>query len=187
MKKLSLLVLVVMMALVPSMTKAQSAIDGLYEKYAGKAGFTSINISPEMFNMMSGFTMNDSSQDAQAAMNAIKQIKSLKMLVYKPVDSTKVEGFYAIIKKNVPTSGFKDLMTIDSHGSNLKFLAHQDANGKIRELLMIVRGNHEAMVMSLTGLIDMKTIGEISKSMNIQGMGDLQKLDKKMNGHHEDK
>lgn len=179
MKKLGVLLVVVLMALMPSVTKAQSAIDGLYEKYAGKDGFTSVNISPEMFNMMSGFSMNDSSKEAIAAQDAIKQIKSMKMLMYKPKDSTKVLGFYHIIQKMVPTNGFKDLMTINSHGSNLKFLARQDPNGKIRELLMIVRGDHETMIMSLTGSIDMKSIAEISKSMNIQGMGDLKKLGEK--------
>jgi hypothetical protein len=176
MKKLGVLLVVVLMAIMPSVTKAQSAIDNLYEKYAGKDGFTSINVSPEMFNMMSGFSMNDSSQKAIAAQNAIKQIKSLKMLVYEPKDSTKALDFYRVIQRMVPTTGFKDLMSINSEGSNLKFLARQDPNGKIRELLMIVKGNHETMIMSLTGLIDMKTIAEISKSMHIQGMSDLKKL-----------
>ena len=179
MKKLGVLLVVVLMAMMPSVTKAQSAIDGLYEKYAGKDGFTSINISPEMFNMMSGFNMNDSSKEAIAAQDAIKQIKSLKMLMYKPQDSTKVLSFYHVIQKMVPTNGFKDLMTINSHGSNLKFLARQDPNGKIRELLMIVRGDRETMIMSMTGEIDMKSIAEISKSMNIHGMGDLKKLGEK--------
>lgn len=183
MKKLSVLLVIILMALMPSVSKAQSAIDGLYEKYAGKTNFTSINISPEMFNMMSGFSMNDSSQKAVAAQNAIKQIKSLKMLVYEPKDSIKALNFYHVIKRMVPTNGFKDLMTVDSHGSNLKFLARQDKNGKIHELLMIVRGSDETMIMSLTGLIDMKTISEISKSMNIQGMSDLKKLGEK----HENK
>lgn len=179
MKKLSVLFVVMLMALMPSAIKAQSAMDGLYEKYAGRDGFTSINVSPEMFNLMSGFSMNDSSQKAMAAMNAIKQIKSLKMLVYEPKDSIKALNFYHVIQRMVPTNGFKDLMTINSHGSNLKFLARQDANGKIHELLMIVRGSHETMIMSLTGLIDMKTIAEISQSMNIHGMNDLKKLSEK--------
>ncbi len=179
MKKLSVTLVVILMALMPSVTKAQSAIDGLYEKYAGKDGFTSINVSPELFNMMSGFNMHDSSRKAIAAQNAIKQIKSLKMLVYEPKDSIKALNFYHVIQRMVPTTGFKDLMSIKSDGSNLKFLARQDKNGKIKELLMIVNGSHETMIMSITGLIDMKTISEISKSMNIHGMSDLQKLNKK--------
>lgn len=183
MKKLSVTLVVILMALMPSVTKAQSAIDGLYEKYAGKDGFTSINVSPEMFQMLSGLSMNDSSKDAVQAMSAIKQIKSLKMLVYKPQDSTKAPEFYHVIQKMVPTTGFKDLMTINSHGNNLKFLARQNQDGKIKELLMIVSGSHETMIMSMTGLIDMKTISEISKSVNIQGMNNLQKLNEK----HENK
>ena len=41
---------------------------------------------------------------------------------------------------------------------------------------MIVSGSDETMIMSLTGLIDMQTISEISKSINVQGMSNLQKL-----------
>lgn len=183
MKKLSVTLVVILMAMMPMVTKAQSAIDRLYEKYAGKDGFTSINVSPEMFKMMAGFSMNDSSKEAIAAQDAIKQIKSLKMLVYEPKDSIKALNFYHVIQRMVPMNGFKDLMTINSHGNNLKFLARQDPNGKIRELLMIVRGDHETMIMSMTGKIDMKSIAEISKSMNIHGMGDLKKLGEK----HENK
>lgn len=179
MRKLIITLVVAFMALTPSPTNAQSVIDGLYSKYAGKPGFTSINISPEMFQMLSGFNMNDSSKDAVQSQDVIRQLKGLKMLVYEPKDSTKVPAFYREIKKMVPTVGFKDLMTIDSHNGKLNFLAHLSRNGKIKELLMIDKGPHEAMIMSLTGLIDMKTISEISKSVNIHGMNDLQKLNKR--------
>jgi len=179
MNKLKFTLIVLALALAPVFANAQTAIDGLYSKYAGKANFTSINISPEMFQMLAGLNMKDSSGEAKQAQDAIKQIKGLKMLVYEPKDSLKALDFYRIIKKSIPIDGYKELMTVDGHDGKVKFLANQDRNGKIKELLMIVSGSKETMIMSLTGLIDMKTISEISKSVNIQGMSDLQKLNEK--------
>ncbi len=178
MKKLSITLFVLVMAVMPLLTNAQTAIDGLYQKYAGKDGFTSINISPQMFQMLSGFNMKDSSKEALQAQNAIKQLKGLKMLVYEPKDSSKALDFYNEIRRTIPMKAYSELMTVDGQDGKVKFLASQDKNGKIKELLMIVSGSDETMIMSLTGLIDMQTISEISKSINVQGMSNLQKLNK---------
>ncbi len=176
MKKFSIIIIMFVMALLPQMTSAQTAIDHLYSKYAGKAGFTSINISPAMFQLLSGINSSDSSPQAQKALDAMKQLKSLKMLVYEPVDSTKVPAFYQEIKRVVPMSKYTELMSVDGADGKIKFLASETKNGKIKELLMIVDGPHSTMIMSLVGLIDMQTIGQISKSLNMKGMSDLQKL-----------
>jgi hypothetical protein len=176
MKKFSFIILLFALALLPQMTSAQTAIDHLYEKYAGKPGFTTINISPQMFQLFAGINASDSSPDAQKALHAMKQLKALKMLVYEPKDHAKVQAFYNEIKRTVPMSRYSELMSVDGEDGKVKFLASQDKNGKIKELLMLVYGGDETMIMSLTGLIDMKTIAEISQSMNMKGMSDLQKL-----------
>lgn len=182
MKKFSIIIIMFVMALLPQMTSAQTAIDHLYEKYAGKPGFTSINISPQMFQLFSGINSSDSSPQAQKALDAMKQLKGLKMLVYEPKDSTKVQAFYNEIKRTIPAKKYMELMSVDNGSDNkINFLASQDKNGKIRELLMIIHGSDETMIMSLTGLIDLKTISEISKSLNVQGMSDLQKLNEGKN------
>ncbi len=176
MKKFSIIIIMFVMALLPQMTTAQSSIDNLYSKYAGKAGFTSINISPAMFQLLSGVNVKDSSEKTQKALDAIKQLKGLKMLIYEPKDSTKVEAFYKVIKRTIPMSKYTELMSVNGEDGKVKFLASGNKDGKIKELLMIVDGPHSTMIMSLTGLIDMQTIAEISKSMNMKGMSDLQKL-----------
>ena len=183
MKRFSFIILLMVAALLPQFTVAQTAIDHLYEKYAGKPGFTSINISPQMFQLFAGVNASDSSPEAQKALNAMKQLKGMKMLIYEPEDSTKVKAFYDEIKRTVPTDKYMELMSVNGEDGKIKFLATQDKNGKIRELLMILHGGNETMIMSLTGLIDMKTIAELTKTMNMKGMSDLQKLSDKNNKH----
>jgi len=44
-------------------------------------------------------------------------------------------------------------------------------------LLMVVGGKTSNVLISITGNIDMKTVSKLSKSMGIQGMGNLDKID----------
>ena len=67
-------------------------------------------------------------------------------------------------------------MTVNDGGSNVRFLTKQDGNGKITEMVMMAKGKEEMVILDMTGLIDLSTISKISKSMNIHGMENLQKM-----------
>ena len=56
------------------------------------------------------------------------------------------------------------------------FLA-QEENGKIVELLLVVGGESDNALISITGVIDLSTIGKISHSMGIEGMEKLEDLE----------
>ncbi len=176
MKKIVIQFLIAVVAILPSTLSAQTVVDNLYNKYSGKEGFTSINISPDMFEMLAGMNMNDSSKDAKKAQDAMKQLKSLKMLVYEPKDSTKTVDFYQEIKNKLPKGMFKHLMTVDSEDGKIRFLAQQGKDGKVKEFLMFVSGHGESVFMSLTGSIDMSTISEIGNAVNIPEMKNLKKM-----------
>jgi hypothetical protein len=158
-------------------TSAQTAIDDLYKRYAGKEGFTSINISPAMFSMLSGLDMEDSSESAREAQDVMEQLSGLKMLVYEPEEGQTNEAFLDEIRELSRTEGYTELMSVDSEDEIVKFLAKTGDDGKIAEMLMIVLDNEEAVVMSMTGHLDMKSISQISKSLEIDGLENLEDLE----------
>ncbi len=176
MKKL-VISLVVIMILMPCAIIAQTAIDHLYDKYAGEKGFTSININPEMFKMLSSMDMNDSSEKAQEAQNVMEQLTGLKMLVYEPEEGETNAEFLNEIKTLTKVKGFEEMMSVNEGDEVVKFLVKKGKDGKMSEMLMIVLEDDEAVVMSMSGNLDMKTISEISKSMNIDGLDKLEKID----------
>lgn len=178
MKKLIIKLVIVLAVILPVMLSAQTAIDGLYERYAGQKGFTSINISPEMFNMLSSIDMDDSSSDVQEAQNVMQQLKGLKMLVFEPEDGH-TSNFVEDVKKLILSKDYAELMSVDSEDSKIKFLVKKASDGKILELLMIVAEDNEALIMSMTGNLDMKTISKISKSLDMDGLDNLEKLEEK--------
>ena len=167
----------VIVFLMPALLQAQTAIDKLYEKYAGKKGFTSINISPEMFKMLASLESGEDAQNTQEE-QMLSQLSGLKMLIYEPGDGPKVD-FISDIKATVPVKEYTEMMSVDSEGETVKFLVKKAPDNKISEMVMLVYGTDETLVMSMTGNLDMATISSISKSLDIEGMEKLDELDKK--------
>jgi len=176
MKNQLIKIIVIIALLLPGTIFAQSDFNELYEKYAGQDGFTSINISPEMFSFLSSIDMNDSSSDSKQAQNVMQQLEGLKMLVYeKPEGNAGIE-FYKEVKNKLPLHEYTELMTVKDSESDIKFLIKKSGKNRISELLMIVISDDEVLVMSMTGDIDMNTISDISNSLDMKGMENLEKI-----------
>ncbi len=69
------------------------------------------------------------------------------------------------------------MMSVNEGDEVVKFLVKKGKDGKMSEMLMIVLEDDEAVVMSMSGNLDMKTISEILKSMNIDGLDKLESID----------
>ena len=177
MKTLKLTLIVTAFLTLSSMTNAQSAFDKFYEKYATQEGYTSVNISKDLFQMFA--SMGDQKDTGIREMKKVmEQLNGLRVLSCKP-DSLKPGKAIAFFNEAVAifnNSAYKELMTVNDGGSNVRFLTKQDGNGKITEMVMMAKGKEEMVILDMTGLIDLSTISKISKSMNIHGMENLQKM-----------
>ncbi len=156
--------------------EAQSEFNTLYEKYAGEDGFTSINISPDMFKFLSSMDMSDSSEDAKETQDIMHQLVGLKMLVYDKPEGSVGSDFYKDINKTISVKNYTELMTVNDKDNDIRFLVKKAGKDKILELLMIVKGEDEVLVMSMVGDIDMNTISGLSNSLNMKGMEHLDKI-----------
>ena len=70
------------------------------------------------------------------------------------------------------------MMTVEDAGENVQFMI-RDEGDIISELLMIIGGNENFMVMTLYGEIDLNSIAKLSRVLNIKGMEAFQALEKK--------
>lgn len=169
-------IIVITLVMIPSSIFAQGDFDKLYEKYAGKDGFTSINISTDMFKFLNSMDMSDSSDEAKKTQNVMAQLEGLKMLVYDKPEGKVGVDFYKEINDNISMKDFVELMTVKDSDSDIKFLVKKSGKNSVSELLMIVKGEDEVLIMSMTGDIDMNTISDISNSLNMKGMDKLDKI-----------
>jgi hypothetical protein len=182
MKTLKLTLVVSAIFALSSLANAQIPFDKFYEKYCTQDGYTSVNISKELFQMFASMGDDKKDTSAQEMKKAISQLNGLRVLSCKPdsMKPGKATIFFNEATAIFNNSNYKELMTVNDGGNNIRFLTRQDLKGKIIEMVMMAKGKDEMVVLDITGLIDLSTISKISKSMNIHGMENLQK----MKGNH---
>lgn len=147
-------------------------VDKLFEKYADREGYTSVVITKHMFNLFSSIETKEDDE----YMNMIKNLKNIRILS-GPDGGEEGVNFYKEIMSNLPKGEYEEIMAIKDSGKDIKFLVKKEKN-IIAELLMIVGGGGDNVIISISGDINMKTISKLSKSMGIQGMENLDKIEK---------
>ncbi|MFC2116899.1 DUF4252 domain-containing protein [Bacteroidota bacterium] len=80
--------------------------------------------------------------------------------------------------KDLPKNEYQELMVVKDSESDIVFLAREE-QGVIVELLLIVGGEDDNALIAITGEIDLATISNLSKTMDIEGMDELEKLEEK--------
>lgn len=173
---------VVMMVLLSVAAQAQNdVIAKFFNKYDGDESFSKVSISGKMFSMMANIDGN--TEDEKAMTSAISKIKGLKIL--KKDDARNSRELYKEALSMVPAGQFEELMTVRDKDKDMKFFT-KESGGKISELVMVLGGNEEFLVMSLFGEIDLKEMGKIGKSVNIDGLQNLDKMKDKVKDKKKD-
>jgi ACT domain-containing protein len=85
-----------------------------------------------------------------------------------------VESLYkeAIKKMN---KNYEVLMEIEDEEKITFYI--DESGGIIKELVMVMGGQNEFMILTLEGDIDLKEISKLSKSVNISGMEKLESVE----------
>lgn len=172
MKKIAI---VVLLASTVTITQAQDVISKFFTKYQDDETFTNVNISSKMFGL---FTQMDAEDpEDKEILEAISKLKGLKILAKENARNSR--ELYREALGLIPNN-FEELMSVRDKDKDMKFMI-QENGGKISEMLMVVGGNEEFMLLSIFGEIDLKQISRIGSKMNIKGLENLEKMDKKGN------
>ena len=76
-------------------------------------------------------------------------------------------------------SAYEELMTVKDGDSNVSFLIKDSDGGNIvNELLLLVGGQEDFVLMSFSGKIPLDKVSKLAKSINIDGAEHLDKLNK---------
>lgn len=184
MKKLSLTFFVAALMVFTLELAAQSRMDKLIEKYAGQDGFTTMSINKELIQTFMQMAPPESADSSVTELRKMmEQITAVKIINFKFDSATivKAVSVYNDLAGLFPAPGFKELMTINEGRKNVRFLSQQESNGKISEVVMLMKDKTEVMALSVTGNIDLATIGKLGKGMKIKGMEGLERLQEQ---HH---
>lgn len=158
---------------------AQSPTDELFEQYGSKDGFTTVHVTKELFSLFAEISQESEDAEVQEINDVVSNLDYIRILMFDGSDSTNndlLEDFKSALNK-VQLKDFTELMTVREGDEMVKFMIHKEGK-KIKELLLLINQPDEAGFISITGDIDLKSIAKLSKSMNIDGLDELQRLNK---------
>ena len=125
----------------------------------------------DMFKDVENNNVNDEMQEA------ISRLNSIKILATDDDPETKTSiNLYDEVMKKLPQEEYKELMVIKEKDEDVRFLV-REKDDKVVELLLLVGSPDESVMISIQGDIDMKNISKITKSLNIEGMEKLEKME----------
>jgi hypothetical protein len=133
MKKLTLFLALLLTA---TFTYGQKSIDALFEKYAGKNGFTTVTISGNLLKM----AIDDDDEDSMPA-----DITEIRILAQDDDEDNEIENFYDMVIKDIDLNLYEEFMRVKESDQDLRMLVRSEGN-KFKEFLLIAGGKDNAII-----------------------------------------
>ena len=162
MKKIAILIALV---IVPMVTSAQSFFDTLEDM----DGVDMVVVTKDAFELISKFkNIKIDDNEGMKVFQMIQELKEFKMFSTK--DAGIANKMDAMVKTVIKKQNLTQLMRIKEDGSRIKIYVKSTKNKDfVSEVLMLIKGldkktkgNSEAVVVSLTGNIDINKMSELA-------------------------
>jgi hypothetical protein len=150
-----------------------SPVDDMFNKYSEKPGFTVVSISSKMFSLFANKDTENKNAD-----DVINKLKSIKILSVEDSLLNKNLNFYSELSRKLNMSDYEELMNVKEGPDITKFLIRQKGD-IISELLVITGGPGGNSLISIKGELNLKSISQLSKDIDIQELKSLDKIEKK--------
>ncbi len=149
-----------------------TSFQALADKYSGVEGYTYIYITEYMFQLAGAVSDNEDPEVKEM----LKNLKSLIVIAASDkLNASEKKHFADEVSAAMPQKDYKILMKVKDAGENVDILA-REVSGIIKELIISVKSPDEDLVLVLTGNIDLKAISKLSKTMDIEGLEQLEKV-----------
>jgi hypothetical protein len=134
-----LLFLVFLISFAPFVS-GQKSIDLLFDKYAGKDGFTTVTINGNLLKLFG--CGNNNYYDDDCSMPA--HVNLIRVLAQED-SSINVENFYTMVIKDINLSLYDEFMRIKKSDQDLRMLVRTDGD-MFKEFLLIAGGEDNALI-----------------------------------------
>jgi hypothetical protein len=170
MKKI--IALLIMMAVGTGVYAQSEALSKFFAKYATDESFTTATISSKMFSLITN--MEIETPEDKELVDAISKLKGLKVLGKE--NTSDARSLYKEAYALVATKDYEELMSVRDKDKDMKFFIRESSAGKINELIMVMGGTDDFMLLTLFGEIDLKQISRIGRKMDVGGLEQLEKI-----------
>jgi len=171
MKKIILFLIVVLAG--TSVFAQSNAVSKHFSQFQRDTSFTKVSISSRMFSLFSDIDPED--EDEAELLEAMTKLKGIKGLINEKSENS-TELYYDALATVEADGSYEELMTVEDAEENIQFSIREEGD-IIKELLMIVGGNRNFVVMSLYGEIDLNSIAKLTRKFGIKGMSQFEMLE----------
>ena len=154
---------------------AQTSSDVFFSRYEGKSGFTSVNISEKMFEMLATVAPEDEAELKEMASG----LKGIKVLIFENTEgNARTHELYKEAESTLSVKCFDELMNVYSDNERVRILSLQSGTDIINELVILVDDGEEFVLVDIFGIIDLKKLSKMAGSIDIDGLEKLEELNK---------
>jgi hypothetical protein len=169
MKKFILLPLLLLVAM--AMQAQNDAISRFFSKYQEDEAFTSVYVSPKMFQLIAKIETDD--PDWNNFRDVLRDLGGLRVLTSDSISNG--VALYNEVMSKLPVKEYEELLTVRDGQENVRFWV-KESGDVIEELLLVVSEPTEFTMLSFTGRIDLQKIASLSKTLDVDGMEHLEKI-----------
>ncbi len=147
----------------------KSSLKDFFHKYEETEGFTTIRLPMAWISSLASKDLDAGEKDV------LKQLNHLEILTYddEGENGGKLTQYTKEFEQAIKELNFEDLLVVKKKGEDVRFKIREE-NGKIKELLMLVKDKTDLVCLSLLGNIDPDKISNLN--LDIDGMEHLKGL-----------
>lgn len=152
------------------------AIVRFFDKYSSDERFTTVFVSPKMFELLAKVNLDENDEDWQKMRGVIRKLGGLRVLTCDSLSDG--AALYKDALGRVPQTEYAELLTVRDGQENVRIWVKESGN-TITELLLLVGAPDSFTLLSFMGNIDLDEISSLSKKLNVEGVEHLDKIKKK--------
>jgi len=147
-------------------------IDTFFERYAGQDGYSTVNISGNLFSLFSD-TENES-EEKEISLD----ITSVRILSVNEDYEDGSVNFVKELKNTIDRGGYEELMIVKDSGNDVRIMVK--TRGRIINELLILTGGKDNALVQIKGSFEKKDLVKLSHA-DIDGVSYLEKLEDDVN------
>ncbi|WP_303923034.1 DUF4252 domain-containing protein [Draconibacterium sediminis] len=189
MKKLVVFVLMMGIIFPVLAQQSQSLFEQLTEKYANQDGFSASMLSSDMFDLYLKKKNIDENSELAEALESLDNILVISQNRFGSAEAAFFDGdkpakkeksgepeLFEDILKHYKQNGYTLLKTEKRMGEEVKVYLQRN-DGLITALALITNSTMSTSLVELDGDIDLTTVADLNKALNLRGLENLYKID----------
>ena len=154
MKKLSVLFVLLITF---TFAYGQKSIDALFDKYAGKDGFTTVTINGNLLKFVHSIDKDNDGDDFPANITEIR-------ILSQDDEEMAVDNFYKLVIKDIDLNNYEEFMRVKESDQDLRMLVRTEGD-KFKEFLLIAGGKDNTIIQIKANM----TYDEAKKFSSVEG------------------